>query len=150
MAIDIGTFHAKPAARTLAHRQSEGRAFPDGASARTALLRADSTLGSAGGTAAAQLVPRLASDAWLLRVGSVPAIGLTAARAALQRDARTCRSQPTDGVVAGSADFAYTYGEYNLAGSDGAAAERGDYLRIWRRNGGENWIIVLDLASPRP
>jgi len=148
VALDIGTSHPKPPARTLVHRASENRVFPEVVAARAALLRADSSLGVTGGMQSALLGPRLAVDAWLHRAGVGPVIGAAPVGAALATDARTYRSSPLDGDVAASADFGYTYGDYTLTGG-GSDSEQGNYLRIWRRSADGAWLILLDLTSPR-
>jgi len=46
-------------------------------------------------------------------------------------------------------DLGYTHGKYQLA-KDGAAVEKGYYMRVWKRNANGEWKLVLDVTSPLP
>lgn len=144
--LDIGTPHARPPALPLTTR-APGNAPGDATRARALVVRADSSLGAAG--TAGALVPLLAEDARLHRVGSLPLIGAAAVRRALEQSPAPFRSTPLGGAAAASGDLGYTYGSYELmaTGNDPAASPRGFYLRIWRRSNAGVWQVVLDLMS---
>ena len=150
-ALDIGIQHEKADPRPLTFRQSERKSYSDPGSTRVALLRADSALGSAKGDQSAVFAPRLLTDARLYRVGALPVISADSVRSALKADARAFHSTPTDGAVATSGDFGYTYGEYTLTPTKPEAAdESGFYLRIWRRAPSGMWSVLLDLTNQVP
>jgi ketosteroid isomerase-like protein len=44
-------------------------------------------------------------------------------------------------------DLGYTYGSYELK-KDGATAEKGYYMRVWKRNPQGEWRMVFDVTSP--
>jgi ketosteroid isomerase-like protein len=57
---------------------------------------------------------------------------------------------PIKSDVAQSDDLGYTYGSYEmkLAGTD--KIEKGYYIRVWKRDAGGKWKLVLDTFSPIP
>jgi ketosteroid isomerase-like protein len=63
--------------------------------------------------------------------------------------------EPLQAEVAQSNDLGYTYGRYELradgAGHATATAEKGYYVRVWKRDGARGrWKIVLDTTHPLP
>ena len=56
---------------------------------------------------------------------------------------------PTYADVSRSGDLGYAYGTYELKSkpSDEKPTEQGNYMRIWKREGGK-WLVVLDVANP--
>jgi ketosteroid isomerase-like protein len=151
VALDIGTAHEKAEPRPLSLRQSPSRTYTDADASRAGLLHADSALGSTRGDQYRVFAPRLTSDARLYRMGTLPVVGADSVRTAMRADARAFHSAPTDGYVARSGDFGYTYGAYTLTPTKPEAAEEsGYYLRIWRRDSAGLWLVLLDLANPVP
>jgi ketosteroid isomerase-like protein len=146
VALDIGTPHTKPPAERLAFRESDGSAFADPEVAHATLLRADSAFGT-GAPPGTGLTPALATDVRLYRAGVVPLRGKPAVVRTLAAAKRSYQSTPLAAVVASSADFGYSYGEYTLTGAN-AGDQAGYYLRVWRRQHDGAWEVILDLATP--
>ena len=88
-------------------------------------------------------------DVRLYRNGSLPLIGATASANALHSETRKVIWTPLDGDVSRSGDLGYTHGTYEIADVARAAnvAERGSYVRIWKKENGA-WRVVLDVANP--
>ncbi|HEX8650944.1 MAG TPA: DUF4440 domain-containing protein [Pyrinomonadaceae bacterium] len=92
----------------------------------------------------------IADDVRLHREGAFPTTGREAARAALSARQGVMNWEPTKADVSRSGDLGYTYGLYNFKGNgaDGKAGEKGNYLRIWRKQEHGKWKVVLDLLNP--
>lgn len=54
--------------------------------------------------------------------------------------------EPVDTDVSESGDLGFTYGKVNIESKDGKM-ERTNYLRVWKRESGLNWKIVLDVIG---
>jgi len=54
--------------------------------------------------------------------------------------------EPVDADVSASGDLGYTYGKVKIESKDGNM-ERANYLRVWKREAGANWKIVLDVIG---
>ncbi|HNP08327.1 MAG TPA: DUF4440 domain-containing protein [Cyclobacteriaceae bacterium] len=54
--------------------------------------------------------------------------------------------EPVDGNVAESGDLGFTYGRVKIESKDGNM-EKGNYLRVWKKEPGTNWKIVLDVIG---
>jgi ketosteroid isomerase-like protein len=147
VALDIGVSHEKPVGETFVTRSGVGA---DGTGAWESLRQADSLLGASGTTLRKAISDRLATDARSYRDGAYPVVWMAAVRSALASDARAYRASPLGGAAASSGDLGYTYGSYELAPEGDRTAERGYYLRIWRRTPGTGWQVILDLASATP
>jgi len=157
-AVDIGIDHAAPAAPDRALKYPESAKKGGGGSersadaARVAVLAAENELAAdatANGGGAA-LLARAAEDIRLYRPGAFPAVGLEAARPALDKEPER-RFYVAEGVgAAQSGELGYAYGTYV------AGAERGSYVRIWKRMKGNwrredtEWSVVLDITNPTP
>jgi hypothetical protein len=50
--------------------------------------------------------------------------------------------------VSAAGDLGYTYGRYELTFKD--ATEKGYYARLWARDRGGPWKVVLEVTSPVP
>jgi len=133
------------AGRTVEHGRIAGTPLPrSGAGGKDALFGADRALAKAvAERGAAAYESALAPEVRVFRRGAVPAVGKEAARALLGREEKSTW-EPAGGGVARSEDLGYTYGT-TVAGSG-----RGNYLRIWERDAGGAWRVVLDLLSPLP
>jgi uncharacterized protein DUF4440 len=150
MAVDIGTSHRFVAKPNDAGGAVMRRASSLGGDAQRRLLAQDSVLGSAAVKVHNALLSSLDRDARLHREGAIPALGEAAVRVALRDDDRVYRSKPLGGGTSRTADFGYTYGEYDLAATSERSAERGFYLRLWRPGSDGTWRVILDLAQPAP
>ncbi len=94
---------------------------------------------------------RLAADARVYREDALPAVGREAGRALLAKRPGGLTWQPAKAEVSRSGDLGYTYGAYEFKAADGKSSEEGNYLRIWKRQGGGGkWEVVLDLLNPIP
>lgn len=125
------------------YRGPEGRTAAAGA-----LLAADRELNedvSMSGSARAYTT-RLTGTSRLNRNGSVPVVGREAIADWLAQNtpAFTARSTASDASTAG--DLGYTYGTYEVRGEK---AETGAYLRIWTREEGGRWWVVVDSTQKR-
>ncbi len=54
--------------------------------------------------------------------------------------------EPVDADVSSSGDFGFTYGRVKIESKDGNM-EKANYLRVWKRESGTNWKIVLDVIG---
>lgn len=54
--------------------------------------------------------------------------------------------EPVDADVSESGDLGYTYGRVKIESKDGNM-EKASYLRVWKREAGLNWKIVLDVIG---
>jgi ketosteroid isomerase-like protein len=126
----------------------------DPAALRTALLGADRTfsqLSRARGAVLAYLSTFDNSVGRLLTSGAQPAVGREAIRAALGKKSKQLRTwEPEAGEVSQAGDFGYTYGTLETRESPDGPAARAAYTRIWRRQAGRPWKVVLEVASPLP
>lgn len=94
----------------------------------------------------------MADDVRLFRMNAFPAVGKQATQAALVAKQGVLTWQPVKADVSRSGDLGYTYGSYEFKanGGDGKSAENGSYVRIWKRQKGGNWKVVLDILNPLP
>jgi ketosteroid isomerase-like protein len=56
---------------------------------------------------------------------------------------------PISGEVARSGDLGYTFGIAS-AGAEKTDSEKSSYLRIWKRQAGGSWKLVLEITNPIP
>jgi ketosteroid isomerase-like protein len=84
----------------------------------------------------------------LYREGSLPLIGNESATKALADKANVVTWEPAAGQVSRSGDLGYTYGTYQATDpATSQVREKGNYLRIWKRQNGR-WRVVIDVANP--
>ncbi len=78
------------------------------------------------------------------RVGQLPVVGAEAITQYLtqKNQSLTYRAEKAD--IARSGDLGYAYGSYE------APAEKGYYLRVWRRGTEGKWELMADIANPFP
>ncbi len=88
----------------------------------------------------------LAEDVYFLREGHAPFVGKTAAALRLTEEKGTFSSQPAHGDASRAGDLGYAYGSYERKGEK---PEAGTYLRVWRREPGQDWRLVLEVLKPR-
>ncbi|HSS18724.1 MAG TPA: DUF4440 domain-containing protein [Pyrinomonadaceae bacterium] len=89
-----------------------------------------------------------AADVRVYREGSFPVLGQAAGVAALPERANVWTWTPTFSDVSNSDDLGYTYGTYKITTGENVV-ESGNYLRIWRKDGGK-WKVLVDLTNPVP
>jgi ketosteroid isomerase-like protein len=87
-------------------------------------------------------------DVRVHRPGSMPVVGKTAVRRWLTVPATTLSGEPIKADVSASADLGYAYGRYEVAG--GEKGEKGYYGRVWKREPGGPWRIVMDAVNAIP
>ena len=94
--------------------------------------------------------PFVADDTRFNRNGQTPIVGRSAIDGLLAQD-QAQRSWLVSGWdIAGSRDLAYAWGTYQTVALEPGAAEKGSYLRIWRRNPAGKWTVALEVTSPLP
>lgn len=118
---------------------------PTDPDALAALLRADSTLGARFADAAAGLLAVATPGTRLVREQVGVRTGVDAARALVETVGGSVAATPIAGGVSAAGDLGYSYGRYALG-----AAERGHYLRVWRRGADGAWRLVLDVTNALP
>ncbi|MEP2667916.1 MAG: DUF4440 domain-containing protein [Cyclobacteriaceae bacterium] len=62
------------------------------------------------------------------------------------REEKQFNFEPVDADVAESGDLGFTYGRVKIESKDGNM-EKASYLRVWKREPGTNWKIVLDVIG---
>ncbi|HVF55151.1 MAG TPA: nuclear transport factor 2 family protein, partial [Pyrinomonadaceae bacterium] len=89
-------------------------------------------------------------DIRLVRQNVFPAVGLEAALAALGTKPVVVTWKPSKAGVARSGDLGYAYGtfESRVNTFDARPTEQGVYMRIWKKQPGGAWKIVLDITNP--
>ncbi|HYR87982.1 MAG TPA: DUF4440 domain-containing protein [Terriglobia bacterium] len=150
IAIDIGISHAvppKPASvesPRIGSDVEQRHAENEIQVARGVLLDAERAFS----TSTETYLNVLAGDARLYRNNSFPFVGQAAIRRALVDYKGTFAWKVINADVSGSVDLAYTYGTAEFKAADTSkAVERVNYLRIWKRQTGGDWKVVLDLLS---
>jgi ketosteroid isomerase-like protein len=93
-----------------------------------------------------------ADDIRFMRPGHFPVTGREAMHAALAAAPGTLSWEPTYAGVARSGEFGYTYGDYEFKSAaqtdKPAALEKGNYVRIWKKNDKGKWKVVVDVLAP--
>lgn len=113
--------------------QAADRAFSDAARAR-------------GLTDAAR--EHVRDDGRLHRNGRMPIVGRDAIDRYLGEIQGRFRGTITFADVSAAGDLGYTYGRYELARDGGS--DRGYYARLWTRDPGAPWKVLLEVTSPVP
>jgi ketosteroid isomerase-like protein len=90
----------------------------------------------------------LSSEARLLRPGAVPYTSPGIVEKVLLTELKSpVTYHLIDGDVASSADLAYVYGTATIIPNDKTNSKQANYMRIWKREKGQGWRIVLDILS---
>jgi ketosteroid isomerase-like protein len=90
---------------------------------------------------------RLDDGARVHRPGVMPVVGKVELRDWASVQTATLRGEPLHADVSRSGDLGYAYGSYELAGPEPRA---GYYARVWKKDPGGDWRIVMDTISPLP
>jgi ketosteroid isomerase-like protein len=156
VALDLGIGHPEPSAAMANPEVS----FPavknlkpkDAESERAALLKLENDISksAAAKKSADAVLSYLADGGRVYRDDAFPAVGREAARALLETKPGGLSWHPAKADVSRSGDLGYAYGTYKFKAADGKSSEAGNYLRIWKRQAGGHWKVVLDLLSPIP
>ncbi len=80
----------------------------------------------------------------LHRAGSPPMMGSERVGDYLKQHPMSYRCEPLGSGVASSGDMGFVYGRYDAMN----IADRGFYVRVWRRNEQGQWRVVLDSMHP--
>lgn len=95
----------------------------------------------------------LDDDARLHRNDMFPLTGKDAIRTFFSGKTMTLTSTPIKSDVSQSNDLGYTYGSYEMkdnSATSTTAAEKGYFVRVWKRNKDGKWKIALDTTYPLP
>ncbi len=87
---------------------------------------------------------RLAPGARLNRNGVAPIVGAAAIAEWLERNTPALSARTTASFASRAGDLGYTYGIYELKGSE---PETGAYLRVWSRDRTARWWIVAEVMK---
>jgi len=157
VALDLGTSHrpspdALPAVVVTSARKPTKIAAPHSADFRADLLRVESDFISRfAKTGDDAFLTALSTDARFYRPGVQPALSLSAIKGYFETQRAVARPvyELIDGETASSGDLGYVYGwvttEKNTVGK--TETKRSNYLRIWKREDGRNWKLVLDVIG---
>ncbi len=151
-ALDAGVSHAAPASRPPAIKVgvSAGKAvsFEGDLAARAekALAGLEKDLNSG---YLRKIQAFLAIGARAYRDGEFPAAGRDEAYALIAQARGEWTWSPARITAAASGDFAYVYGtaEFKSEGAGEKLSGAYAYLRIWKKDPGANWAVLLDLAT---
>lgn len=159
VAVDLGISHPQPQtpATEVTHPANDQtnkklKLKTETEAERSALIRMENDFSKhvAAKKTADAFLSYLADDVRLYRMEAFPAVGREAARSLLAAKPGVLTWQPTKADVSLSGDLGYTYGAYEFKDGDGKAAENGSYVRIWKRQDGGKWKVVLDILNPIP
>lgn len=151
--LDIGIGHAQPAQKTEWRTTKNPLSLPAKKSKiedyRTELFEQEKEfikLLETDRLAAYQLF--LSDEAQITYSGNLPFLTLEARKSFLLETTAPTRVQLIDGDVASSSDMGYVYGsaEVSKTAADGQVV-KASYVRIWKKENGKNWRIVLDNLS---
>jgi len=121
----------------------------DSAAANASLLAAEGAfLATSGAESIGRAYDaRLAEDARVHRPGVMPVTGRIALDAWANAQAGRFRGEALFADVAKSGELGYTWGSYEGIGD---APEAGYFARVWKKDGRNEWRIVMDTVSPVP
>jgi hypothetical protein len=99
--------------------------------------------------AAAAYTAYTAAELRLYRDGKFPFVGKPAARSAFAV-AGALAWQPAKADVSRTGDLGYTYGMAQWKAPGAAKVEYSNYVRLWKRQAGGAWRVVLEVFAPCP
>ena len=118
--------------------------------AEASLLAADRAFNTAARTSVATAYEQAAAPAVRLhRNGHLPFESCEAAIAFLKTQPPLASAESMYTEAARSADLGYTWGSYETAPASDGKPRSGHYARVWVREAGGAWRLVLDLDAPR-
>lgn len=159
--LDLGVQHPAPVKPETALRyparlkksRLAADGAPDAATALQSLLEAERAFSedSSKKGARSALLARADETLRMYREGTFPVVGRQAVARTLKVDGELVEWKLLKGDVAASGDLGYAYGTFEeRAGAPGERpAGRGNYARVWRRDGGV-WRVVFQVVSPVP
>jgi ketosteroid isomerase-like protein len=120
------------------------------ARAQSTLREADRALTAAAGKGQAEAYRgRLAAGARMHRSAAMPIAGEDAILGWLRTQPPYTSGESRYAESARSGDLGYTWGSYGLSPAGSAAPEKGFYVRVWTRDSGGTWKVVLDILQPQ-
>jgi ketosteroid isomerase-like protein len=154
LVVDGGSAHPPPLNLPDRFTHAPARVYAKSAD-RTAELKSlraaeDSLIAGVAAEGGRALLTAAAPDLRFFPPGSFPVTGSSAVQTALlaRTDALTY-TRRGDGVSA-AGDLGYVYGEATRTVKPDSPAERGGYLRVWRRDEAGRWQLALDLTITEP
>lgn len=117
---------------------------------RAALLKKEQAMVASGSKTGAQVaffVNNSVRDVRVFREGKLPFVGDMEAMEVLDPRPKAWTWDVEFHDISRSGDLGYSYGTYKLAALGAKPAETGNFLRIWKKEGGV-WRIAVDLANP--
>jgi ketosteroid isomerase-like protein len=156
--VDLGISHPEPAQSDFSLEQPKNETSPSNLGvvsdvARAALLAADRQFSEDSAAQGAQkaFLSYASPDVRVFREGKLPFKGKVASAEAVPTGSGLWTWQPEAWDVSRSGDLGYSYGTYWLKSNDAnAKPETGNYFRIWKKQPGNVWKVVVDLANPVP
>ena len=157
VALDLGVSNPKPAANPalqLPNCTQKGKLKEKVSveAERNALLKLDRELSEKAvkNGFSKTLLSNAADNIRLFRANEFPYVGKKAVSKALSTKSDLISWQPTRVEVANSGDLGYLYGTYEIksAGADAKVVEKGDYVRIWKKQPDGKWKIAIDALHP--
>jgi ketosteroid isomerase-like protein len=92
----------------------------------------------------------LSDDARLHRNGAMPLIGEDAIAYFLSKNNFSLTGEPIKSDVAESNDLGYTVGRYEMKKGGAVDAQKGYYVRVWKRDEGGRWKVVVEVSNVIP
>lgn len=157
-AVDLGISNPQPAQATAPwelpkNYQAPGRMKGIWSFSSDALLTRDREFAkdSAARGARAAFVSYATPDVRLYREEKFPLVGQDLAPAVLPASPNVWTWEPAFADVSVSNEIGYTYGTYTIESNESPpkTVEKGNYLRIWKKDGGA-WKVLFDLTNPIP
>ncbi len=122
---------------------------PQGAQAE-GLREAEQAFAAAAGKGLADAYARwMSPHARLHRNGHAPFTALAPIREYLATQPPSGAWQTLHAETSAAKDMGFTYGSYDLMKED-AVAEKGYYMRVWKRNPQGEWRLVFEVTGPLP
>ena len=153
-AVDLGISHPKPGGaapplQMLDHYVATSRAVSVNRE-RAGLIAREKRMSAAGARQGQQIAffaSNATSDVHIFRPNKLPFVGDFVPMEVLDPRPNAWTWDVEFADVSSAGDLGYSYGTYKLAALGARPAESGNYLRIWRKEGGV-WKVAVDLANP--
>ena len=153
-AVDLGISHPKPGSAPpplqLVDRYVAASRAVSVNRERAGLIAREKRMSAAGARQGQQIAffaSNATSDVHIFRPHKLPFVGDFVAMEVLDPRPNAWTWEVEFADVSQSGDLGYSYGTYKLAALGARPAETGNYLRIWRKEGGV-WKVAVDLANP--
>lgn len=156
-AIDLGISHPTPAAipegwePVVFETDAKIGASSVGAKERRAVLSVDAEFSLASESLGSEkaFLKFASNEIRLYRNERLPLLGRQTAVHGLPPRNSIWSWKPAFADVSQANDLGYTFGSYEVRDATKKLTDKGNYLRIWKKQAGA-WTVVLDLADPLP